>query len=116
MSEFPSETSAVGGMPEFQPQAPPPPTSTLAIVSLVASILGLTLVPFLGSIVGVVTGHMALKEIREKAGQVGGETLAKVGLGLGYGGLVLILLCLCAFTLFLVLSALSYSNMMLLLM
>jgi len=115
MSEFTPETPSPGAAPEMQPQSQPP-TSTLAIVSLVASILGLTFIPLIGSIVGVVTGHMALKEIREKAGQVSGDTLAKVGLGLGYGGLALWLLCLCAIVLFVILTALSgNSNMMLLL-
>ena len=40
--------------------------STLAIVSLVSGILGWSLVPFLGAIVAVITGHMAKKEIRDK--------------------------------------------------
>ncbi len=36
--------------------------STLAIISLVAGILGWTLLPFLGSLVAIVTGHLARKE------------------------------------------------------
>jgi hypothetical protein len=44
--------------------AMPRQTSTLAIISLVAGILGWTVVPFFGSIAAVVCGHMARKEIR----------------------------------------------------
>lgn len=62
-----------------------PPTSPLAIVSLIASVLGLTAVPGVGSIVGVVSGHLALRRIRT-SGQ-GGEALAKGGLVVGYIGL-----------------------------
>jgi hypothetical protein len=43
-------------------------TSNLAIVSLVCGVLGWTLAPFLGSIIAVITGHMARAEIRRSAG------------------------------------------------
>ena len=49
-----------------QPQyAPTPPTNTMAIVSLVSAILSWFIIPFLGAIVAVITGHMARREIRE---------------------------------------------------
>lgn len=58
--------------------------STLAIVSLVTGIIGWTIVPFIGSIVAVITGHLAKKEIREGGGMVTGDGMALAGLILGY--------------------------------
>ncbi|MBV2207936.1 MAG: DUF4190 domain-containing protein [Thermomonas sp.] len=59
-------------------------TSTLAVVSLVFGILGWNLLPFIGSVVAVITGHMARKEIRQSAGQLEGDGLAVAGLVMGY--------------------------------
>jgi len=58
--------------------------STLAIVSLIAGIVGWTIVPFIGSIVAVITGHLAKKEIRESGGTMSGDGMALAGLILGY--------------------------------
>lgn len=63
-------------------------TSTLAIISLVAGILGWTLLPFLGSLGAIITGHMARSEIRRAAGTVEGDGLAIAGLVLGWGSVV----------------------------
>ncbi len=63
---------------------PPRPTSALAIVSLVSGILGFTLLPLLGSIVAIVTGHLARGEIRRAQGGMEGDGLAVAGLVLGY--------------------------------
>jgi hypothetical protein len=67
----------------------------LAIVALVTGIAGLTVIPFVSSIVAVVTGHMARKEVRRTGEQ--GDGLALAGLitgyiGIGLGVLVAILL------------------------
>jgi hypothetical protein len=59
-------------------------TSTLAVVSLVFGILGWTLLPFLGSLVAVVCGHMARGEIRRAQGTLEGDGMAVAGLVLGY--------------------------------
>ncbi|WP_028917339.1 DUF4190 domain-containing protein [Pseudoxanthomonas sp. J35] len=59
-------------------------TSNLAIVSLVCGVLGWTLAPFLGSIIAIVTGHMARAEIRRSAGDLDGDGLAVAGLVLGW--------------------------------
>ncbi|MBC7656569.1 MAG: DUF4190 domain-containing protein [Frankiaceae bacterium] len=74
-------------------------TSNLAIISLVSGILGWTLLPWIASIVAIVTGHMARAEIRRSAGTIEGDGLALSGLVLGYAmiaisfiGLMLILL------------------------
>lgn len=63
-------------------------TSTLAIVSLVAGILGWTLLPWLGSIGAIITGHMARGEIRRSAGAIDGNGYAIAGLVLGWGSVI----------------------------
>jgi hypothetical protein len=79
----------------YQPAAQP--NSTMAIVSLVAGILGLTAFPVIASIVAVVTGHMAKGEIARSNGTLGGSGLATAGLIMGYIGLALLVLGLCGF-------------------
>jgi hypothetical protein len=64
--------------------APLKRTSTLAIISLVSGLLGWTLVPWLGSLVAIVTGHMARAEIRREAETTEGDGLAVAGLVLGW--------------------------------
>ena len=66
-----------------------PPNSTMAIISLITGVLGLTFIPFVGSIVAVVTGQMAKKEIQQSAGTLQGEGMATAGLVLGWIGIVL---------------------------
>jgi membrane protein YqaA with SNARE-associated domain len=82
--------------PTHQPLAQatvrPAPTSGLATASLIFGILGLTLLPTLGSVVAVVLGYMAKNEINSSAGQLEGSSLAMAGLVLGYIGLGLALL------------------------
>jgi membrane protein YqaA with SNARE-associated domain len=74
-------------------------TSTLAVVSLVAGILGWTLLPFLGSLVAIVTGHMARKEIRQNPAQ-DGDSMAVIGLVLGWLVVIGTILAILAFVLF----------------
>ena len=59
-------------------------TSNLAIASIVSGILGWTLLPFLGSLVAVITGHMARRDIRNSNGRLEGDGLAVAGLVLGW--------------------------------
>ena len=90
-------------MSNFPPQQYPPPyqpaaqNSTTAIISLVAGILGLTIFPFIGSIIAVVLGHMAKGEIARSGGALGGGGAATFGLVLGYIGLGLGVLGICIF-------------------
>ena len=62
----------------------PRQTSTLAVIALVAGILGWTLLPFIGTIVAIITGHMARAEIRRSAGTLDGDGMAIGGLILGW--------------------------------
>ncbi len=75
-------------------------TSTLAIVSLVAGILGWTVIPFIGSIVAIITGHMARKEIRQAPDRLQGDGLAVGGLILGWLMVVSAILAFLAFVFF----------------
>ena len=74
-------------------------TSTLAIASLITGILGWTLAPLLGSIVAIVTGHMARKEIRRDP-SLGGDSLAVIGLVLGWVAVLGVLLGIAVLILF----------------
>jgi len=83
-----------------QPYPSYPPgsrTSTLAIISLIGGITGWSILPFLGSIVAVITGHMAQSEIKKSGGTLTGKGMATAGLILGYLALVLGICGLCFF-------------------
>lgn len=81
-------------LPPPPPVAPPPPpapaaaqtvpTSGLAIASLVLGIGGLTLLPLLGSIVALILGYMARKEIRQRPDELSGDGLAIAGIVMGW--------------------------------
>lgn len=64
-------------------------TSTLAVVSLVSGILGWTILPLIGAVVAVITGHLARAEIRREPGRYEGDGLAIAGLVLGWAALAL---------------------------
>ena len=79
---------------ESIPQSPP--NSTMAIVSLIAGILGLTILPLIGGIVALFTGYSARREIDESYGELGGEGYATAGIVMGWISLALVGLgCLC---------------------
>ena len=79
---------------------PTRPTSSLAIVSLVAGILGWTFAPIIGALVAIITGHMARSEIARSNGAIDGDGLAIGGLVLGYLSLVLAVLAVIVAILF----------------
>jgi hypothetical protein len=72
-----------------------PRTSTMAIISLIGGITGWTILPFLGSIVAVITGHMAQSEIKKSGGMITGKGMATAGLIMGYLALAGGLCALC---------------------
>lgn len=74
--------------------APTRPTNTMAVVSLIASITGLTLIPVVGSIVGVITGHIARRQIAETGEE--GSGFATAGLVVGYVGIALLVIAVLA--------------------
>ena len=75
-------------------------TNNLAIVSLVSGILGWTLLPWIGSIAAIVTGHMARAEIRRNPDTQEGDGLAVGGLVLGWGSVIITLLAVVAIFMF----------------
>ena len=62
----------------------PRQTSALAVVSLVMGIASWTVLPFVASIVAIITGHMARAEIRRRQHELEGDGLAVTGLVLGW--------------------------------
>jgi len=90
-----------------EPMTPPPPpaptvrqTSSLAVTSLVTGLLGWTLLPWLGSIIAIITGHMARAEIRRNPDTLEGDGLAVAGLVLGWATVVLTLVGIALMILF----------------
>ncbi len=92
-----------GGLPPAQaayapyaaptyPADAPRPTSGLAVAALICGIAGVVLfwalIPVLASIAAVITGHMALGQIKRDPG-IGGRGLAIAGLILGYAVIAL---------------------------
>ena len=75
-------------------------TNSLAVVSLVCGILGWTLLPFLGSIIAIICGHMARSEIRRNPQTQEGDGLAVAGLVMGYLVIALSVLAVVAVILF----------------
>ncbi|WP_052676770.1 DUF4190 domain-containing protein [Microbacterium trichothecenolyticum] len=83
---------AYGAAPGYGYGAPAK-TNTLAIVSLIASISAFVILPFIGSVVGVITGHMSLNQLKTSGEQGRGMALAGtivgwVGLGLAILGTI----------------------------
>ncbi|MBS3960155.1 MAG: DUF4190 domain-containing protein [Xanthomonadaceae bacterium] len=68
--------------------------SILAVTSFVFGLLGWTLLPVVGAIVAVVTGHLARNTIRRDPDQLDGDGFAIAGLVLGYTLLGLSLLAI----------------------
>lgn len=75
-------------------------TSTLALLSLIFGILGWTILPFAGSLVAIVTGHMARSEIRRAPETYDGDGMAVAGLVMGYLVIALSVLAVLAILLF----------------
>jgi hypothetical protein len=94
--------------PIATPPPPPPaipsattrPTSTLAVISLVAGITSWLLLPFVAGLAAVTCGHMARAEIRRSNGALDGDGLAITGLVLGWINVVLCVLAVAAVVLF----------------
>jgi hypothetical protein len=95
-----------------EPTAFRPATHTLAIFSLVLSILGLfpPILPLVGPIAGVVTGTIARKEILAHPELYGGEGTALAGMILGWIGIGLALLVCLAMVLGFAFLSISHST------
>ncbi|HOQ99349.1 MAG TPA: DUF4190 domain-containing protein [Anaerolineae bacterium] len=82
----------------YPPAYPPAPTqsSSMATISLIMGIASWVILPVIGAIVAVITGHMARREINASMGRITGGGQATAGLVLGYLqlGLAAVSLCL----------------------
>ncbi|QWP75995.1 DUF4190 domain-containing protein [Lysobacter sp. K5869] len=81
-------------------QIPVRQTSGAAIFSLIAGVLGWTLLPFLGSIAAIVSGHMARAQIRREPDRLDGDGLAIAGLVLGWASVIIAVLSVIALVVF----------------
>ncbi len=73
---------------------PPVPIHSLAVVSLILGIISFSVLPLVGAIAAVITGHMAKHEIKANPYKYSGDGFATTGLILGYSHLVLIFIFL----------------------
>jgi len=78
------EAPALNVAPVVEAPVEPPRNNQFAMASLVLSI---SWVFFIGSILGVIFGHLAMQQIRESEGREVGRGNAMVGLIVGYAGL-----------------------------
>lgn len=85
--EAPEHDQAPYGRP-----AAGPPTSGMAIAALALGISGLTVFPFLGSILALIFGYMARNEVRQRPDEISGEGLAVAGIVTGWIGVGLTVL------------------------
>jgi len=70
------------GTPVYMAPVVAPPTNALSVVSLVAGIAAWVIFPVIGAIVAVVTGHLAIGQIRRS--REGGRGMAVAGVILGW--------------------------------
>lgn len=73
------------------------PTSTSAIVSLIAGILGFAGFPIIGSIVAILMGYAARKETRSIPPKAAGDGMATAGIIMGWIQIVLAIVGICCF-------------------
>jgi hypothetical protein len=82
--------------PSPNPYAPAPlPQSTLALISMIAGILGFTILPTLGSIVALITGYLARQETRAVPPKFSGDGMATAGIIMGWIGIGLFVVGIC---------------------
>jgi hypothetical protein len=74
-----------------------PPTSPLAIVSVIAGIIGFSAMPVVGGIVALITGYMARKETRATPPTASGDGLALAGIIMGWLQIGLAVVGICCF-------------------
>ena len=86
-----------------------PRDSSLAIVSMITGIACWFIIPLVGALVSVITGHLAFKEIHSGRGIITGKGKATTGLILGYLQLGIFLQAF-SVVIFLVLSGLPISE------
>ena len=85
-----SQSSGFGGAPLL-------PTSTLAIISMIAGILGFFMFPVIGTIAALITGYLARQETRAVPPKASGDGMATAGIIMGWIQVGLIVVGICCF-------------------
>ena len=80
--------------PGYSGYPAPPKSNSMAIVSFVSSLVGLFVIPIVGQIVGIITGHISLNQLKTSGENGRGLALAGtiigwVSLGLAILGIIL---------------------------
>ena len=99
----PAYSSAPGYAAPYGAYAPVK-TNTLAVISMIASIVGfIWILPFIGSLAGVIMGHISLRQIAANGEK--GRGMALAGVIVGYVGLALFVIGVIAFIAFFAFAA-----------
>jgi Domain of unknown function (DUF4190)/zinc-ribbon domain len=94
-----------GPVPYYQP-APPP--DGLAIASLVLAVASFFACPVIGAVLGLVFGYIAVRNIRESNGALGGEPLAKAGIIISWVHIGMVVLIALFITIVVLIAAVSH--------
>jgi hypothetical protein len=95
-------------LPQNVTYLPAPPTSTLAIISLVTGILSYVGLPVLGAIAALITGYLARSETRAIPPRASGDGLATAGIILGWIHVALVVIGFCCFGAYILFSLGTY--------
>ncbi len=96
----PSHQAPSHQAPSHHPPSHQPHTEPLAIISLVITVIGFFASGFLGPLIGVILGHIALRRIDASDGYLGGRSVAVASLVFGYLFLAIGLLLMIVFGVF----------------
>ena len=118
-SDSPEEVALAVPPPPPPPEPPRPsvrsigataPTNGMAVASLILGIAGLTVVPTIGSVLALILGYMAKRDIRQRPAETTGEGLATAGIVMGWIGVVLTVLVVCGIVAFFGFCAITTSS------
>jgi hypothetical protein len=118
-SDTPEEVALTLPPPPPPPEPPGPsiramgaavPTNGMAVASLILGIAGLSVVPVIGSVLALILGYMAKRDIRQRPTETTGEGLATAGVVMGWIGVVLTVLVVCGILAFFGFCAIASSG------
>ena len=99
---------AQGYAPGYAGYPPVAPSNSMAVISMILGIVGVTFVPVLASIAALITGYSARRQIDERG--EGGRGMAVAGIVLGWVGVALGVLGLLAFIAVIAFAGFAASN------
>lgn len=85
-------------------------TAPMAVASLVLGLVGFNVIFLLGSILAVIFGHVALKQIKQAGGELSGRGMAIAGLLLGYGVIFVCLIVIIVLAIFMLIGIMAASS------